>query len=85
MPEKILELLESKSLTELQIAEKLTVSVEEVKACMEYLLQMGFIKSTTINPTSGGCSEGCGGNCGKCNASCHVSISASSYTVWEIL
>lgn len=83
MPEKILELLEKSNLTEAQIAESLNVSVAELKACMEYLQQMGFIKSTTINPT-GGCSGSCGGNCGKCNSSCNT-ISNSGYTIWEIV
>lgn len=80
MPEKILELLENDSLTEWQIAEKLIVSIDEVKACMEYLQQTGFIKSTVITPTSGECS----GNCGKCNSSCNTT-SHTSYKIWEII
>lgn len=90
MPEKILTLLENNNLTEWQIAEKLNISVEEVKASMEYLQQMGFIKSTFINPTeagcgscSGNCSGGCS-NCKGCNSS-QDTISNSSYTVWELL
>lgn len=79
MPEKILKLLEQDSMTEQQIAEKLAISREEVKACMEYLLHTGFIRSETIIPTKSSCS----GNCNKCKGSCN-SQSGSSYTVWEI-
>ena len=64
MPEKILELLETCSLTKEQIAEKICVTLEELDAVMEYLQQMGFVKSTAINPADGGCSGSCGGNCG---------------------
>lgn len=86
MPETILELLETGSLTESQIAEKMGITTEELKACMEYLKQMGYIRSTFINPTNGGCS----GNCGSCGSSCHDStcqsaISPSAYTVWEVI
>ena len=99
MPERILELLENGSLTEGQIAEKLQISLEELKAGMDYLKQMGFIKATFINPSSGGCS----GNCGSCGSSCNNSshstatctntslntscqvISPSAYTVWEVI
>ena len=42
MPEKILELLESCSLTKEQIAEKINVTLEELDAAMEYLQQMGY-------------------------------------------
>lgn len=91
MPEKILTLLEQESLTEWQIAENLSISVEEVKAVMDYLQQMGYIKSTFINPTDAGCSscgENCSGvcadNCKNCNTSSNT-ISNSSYTVWEII
>ena len=87
MPEKILTLLENNSLTEWQIAEKLNISLEEVKAVMEYLQQMGFIKSTFVNPTNAGCSScggNCSGNCKKCDTSSNT-ISNSSYTVWELL
>ena len=87
MPEKILTLLENNSLTEWQIAEKLNISLEEVKAVMEYLQQMGFIKSTFVNPTNSGCSScggNCSGNCKKCDTSSNT-ISNSSYTVWELL
>lgn len=80
MPERILALLESGSLTEMQIAEQLAVSVAELKACMEYLQQMGFIKATVIKPTAGGCS----GNCGKCSSTCNTA-SATSYKIWEIV
>lgn len=91
MPEKILALLEQKSLTEWQIAENLSISVEEVKAIIDYLQQMGYIKSTFINPTGAGCdscggncSGGCAGNCKNCNTSSNT-ISNSSYTIWELL
>ena len=87
MLEKILTLLENNSLTEWQIAEKLNISLEEVKAVMEYLQQMGFIKSTFVNPTNAGCSScggNCSGNCKKCDTSSNT-ISNSSYTVWELL
>lgn len=80
MPEKILALLETGSLTEMQIAEKLCLSVDEVKACIDYLEMAGFIKSDKINPTGNGCS----GNCGKCHSSCNDN-SHSSYKVWEIV
>lgn len=82
MPEKILELLETCSLTKEQIAEKINVTLEELDAAMEYLQQMGYIKSTAITPTDGGCSGSCGGNCGKCSGSCNTS-SNSGYIVWE--
>lgn len=82
MPEKILELLENGSLTEGQIADKLQISLDELKAGMDYLKQMGFIKATFINPSSGGCS----GNCGSCGSSCgNHTISPSAYTVWEVI
>lgn len=80
MPEKILNLLENCSLTEWQIAEKLIVSIDEVKACMEYLQQTGFIKSSVIKPTGGNCS----GNCRNCNSSCNT-VSHSTYKIWEIV
>lgn len=83
MPEKILELLETCSLTKDQIAKKINVTIEELDAAMEYLQQMGFIKSTAITPTNRGCSNNCGGNCGKCSGSCNTS-SNSGYTVWEL-
>ena len=83
MPEKILELLASCSLTKDQIAGKLNVTIEELDAAMEYLQQMGFIKSTTITPTSGDCNAKCAGNCSKCSTSCNIS-SNSSYIVWEL-
>lgn len=97
MPEKVLTLLEKESLTEWQIAKKLNTSVEEIKATMEYLQQMGFIKAIFINPTGGSCHDGCGGfsnGCGSCSGGCsgckscgssENSISNSSYTVWEIV
>ena len=92
MPEKILNLLEKNSLTEWQIAEKLHASIDEINAVMEYLQQMGYIKSTFINPSGSGschdgcgnCSGGCGGGCKGCGSS-ENSISNSSYTVWEIM
>lgn len=90
MPEKILTLLENNILTEWQIAEKLNISVEEIKAVMEYLQQMGFIRSTFVNPTNAGCSS-CGGNCGGGCNNCkghkpsQGTISNSSYTIWELL
>lgn len=99
MPEKVLTLLEKESLTEWQIAEKLHASIDEVKAVMEYLQQMGYIKSTFINPSGSGschdnsnshfsgcgnCSGGCGGGCKGCGSS-ENSISNSSYTVGEIM
>ena len=84
MPEKILELLKTCSLTKEQIAEKLNISLPELEAVMDYLQQMGFIKSTSITPTQGGCSTDCSGNCGKCSGSCNT-LSNSSYIVWELL
>lgn len=84
MPEKILELLKVFHHTKEQIAEKLNVSLPEVEAAMGYLQQMGFIKSTIISPTQGGCSSACNGNCGKCSASCNFS-SNSNYIVWELV
>lgn len=95
MPEKILELLENGSLTESQIADKLQISLDELKAGMDYLTQMGFMKATFIYPTSGGCDGSCG-NCGSsCSNSSHNAsscqstscpvISPSSYTVWEVI
>ena len=83
MPEKILELLKNGSLTECQIADQLNISIEEVKACIEYLQMTGFIKSQIINPASGGCSGNCG-SCSDCNSSCRTP-SNSDYTIWEIL
>lgn len=84
MPEKILELLKTCSITKEQIAEKLNISLPELEAVMDYLQQMGFIKSTTITPTQGGCSTDCSDNCGKCSGSCNT-LSNSSYIVWELL
>lgn len=84
MPEKILELLETCSLTKEQIARKLNISLEELDAAFAYLQQMGFIKATTIQPTGGDCSGSCGGNCGKCSSSCNT-VSGSGYTVWELV
>lgn len=80
MPQKILELLETGSLTEWQIAEKLHISTEEVKAGIDYLLQAGYIRLQIINPTGTGCS----GNCGKCNSSCNTQAS-SGFRAWEIV
>lgn len=91
MPEKVLTLLEKESLTEWQIAEKLNTSIDEIKAAMEYLQQMGFIKATFINPTGGSCHDSCGNCSGNCSGGCkscvssNNSISNSSYTVWEIV
>ena len=56
MPEKILALLENGSMTEWQIAEKLDISTDEVKACMTYLQNMHFIKSSVMNAT-GACGD----------------------------
>ncbi|MBQ7775889.1 MAG: hypothetical protein IJ379_08200 [Lachnospiraceae bacterium] len=84
MPEKILELLETSSMTKEQIARKLNISLEELDAVFAYLQQMGFIKATTIQPTGGGCSGSCGGNCGKCGSSCSTT-SGSRYTIWELI
>ncbi|MBQ9141731.1 MAG: hypothetical protein IJX63_08065 [Lachnospiraceae bacterium] len=84
MPEKILALLETSSMTKEQIARKLNISLEELDAAFAYLQQMGFIKATTIQPTSGGCSGSCGGNCGKCSSSCSTT-SGSQYTIWELI
>lgn len=84
MPEKILELLETESLTEYQIAVKLNISLDEVKACIEYLCQAGFIKFSLLNPMENGCS----GNCGKCTSSCEAnpqSVSTSAFKVWEMI
>lgn len=86
MPEKILALLENGSLTEWQIAEKLDVSTDEVKACMTYLQNMHFIKSSVMNAT-GACSDGCGhcsGGCSGCSSSCSSGF-GSTYTIWEII
>lgn len=80
MPEKILELLENGSLTEWQISEKLDISIEELKACMEYLQNTGFIRCRTVNPRAHSCS----GNCGNCGGACNDS-SNSSYIVWEVV
>lgn len=80
MPEKVLALLEKGSLTEWQLSERLNISIDEVKACIDYLYNAGFIKSLTINPSGGSCS----GNCGKCGGSCNCN-SPSSYTIWEII
>ena len=82
MPEKILKLLENRSLTEWQIADKLNISIDEVKACIEYLKMAGIIKSQIINPAGGGCSGNCG-SCGGCDSTC--TSSNSSYIVWEIV
>lgn len=82
MPEKILELLENESLTEWQIAGRLNASVDEVKACMTYLANMGYIKSSVINPTETSCSGNCSG-CSSCT-SCNTE-SGSSYTMWEVV
>ena len=87
MPEKILALLEQESLTEWQIADKLNLPIEEIKAAMEFLQQMGYIKFTFINPNDAGCRSctgNCSGNCKKCDASSNT-ISNSSYTIWELL
>ena len=84
MPEKILNLLETCSLTNEQIAQKLDISLQELDAVIDYLSQMGFIKATTIIPSQGSCSSGCGGNCGKCSGSCTHS-SNSSYVIWELV
>lgn len=83
MPEKILELLESRALTQAQLATELNISVDELKACMDYLKRMGFIKSTVITPT-GGSFGGCSGNCSKCGSACSASAS-SNYILWEIV
>lgn len=42
MPEKILELLRTMSLTEKQISDKLDLSIEEVNACLNHLYMTGF-------------------------------------------
>ena len=60
------------------------IGKKKLEAVMDYLQQMGFIKSTTITPTQGGCSTDCSGNCGKCSGSCNT-LSNSSYIVWELL
>lgn len=83
MPEKILELLENCTLTKKQIAERLDLTLSELDAVMEYLQQMGYIKSTTIIPTHGSCSSGCSGSCGNCSGSCSAT-SNSEYIVWEL-
>lgn len=83
MPEKILELLKSNSLTKEQLAIKLNITLSELEAAMEYLEQMGFIKSTTITPVVKNCSTGCSGSCSKCSGSCSPS-SNSDYVIWEI-
>ena len=80
MPQKILEILETGSLTEWQISEKLNISVDEVKACIDYLKQSGFIRSQVINPKGTGCS----GNCGNCGTSCNE-MSNSTYIIWEVV
>lgn len=77
MPEKILELLEKNSLTESQIAQKLNLSVYELKAALEYLSKMGYIRSVHVTPSSG-----CDGNCSGCSGC--GSHSATGYTIWKI-
>ena len=86
MPEKILALLEKGSLTEWQIAEKLDVSTDEVKACMTYLQNMHFIKSSVMSATGAACSGSshCSGGCSGCGGS-SSSSSGSTYTIWEII
>ena len=84
MPEKILNLLETCSLTKEQIAQKLDISLQELDAVMDYLSQLGFIKATTIIPTQGSCSSGCGGNCEKCSSSCSYT-NESGYVIWELV
>ncbi|MBQ6806854.1 MAG: hypothetical protein IJO97_05425 [Lachnospiraceae bacterium] len=96
MPEKILALLEKGSLTEWQIAETLGISIEEVKACISYLQNMHFIKSSVMNATGSACSNHCSeknggsgsshcsGGCSGCGGS-SSSSSGSTYTIWEII
>ena len=84
MLEKILNLLETCSLTKEQIVQKLDISIPELNSVLEYLSQMGFIKATTIIPSQGSCSSGCGGNCGKCSHTC-THTNNSSYVVWELI
>lgn len=76
MPEKILELLKTTSLTKEQIARQLELSVDEVTACLEFLRQAGFIRSEKIIPTSTGCT----GNCGSCGSGCGCSGCKSSHS-----
>lgn len=77
MPEKILELLRTMSLTEKQISNKLDLSIEEVNACLNHLYMNGFIKPLTITTSS------CGGNCAGCSGDC--SYSGSTYKIWKIV
>lgn len=87
MPEKILQLLESQSLTAWQIAEALHISEEEVNACIEYLSMSGFIRQTIINPSQHTCDGGCGGGCGGCQncSNTHTHPSGSAYKIWELI
>ncbi len=82
MPEKILDLLETASLTEWQLAEILNVSVEEIKAGIEFLSNAGYIKASFLNCSQGGCT----GNCKSCGGTCssHSSTSAKNQVkIWE--
>lgn len=83
MPEKILDLLEAASLTEWQLAEILNVSIDEVKACIEFLNNAGYIKPSILNCSQGGCS----GNCKSCGSACSQSTTATNANqikIWEI-
>ena len=81
MPEIILKLLEVKPYR-CDCRRRLNASVDEVKACMTYLANMGYIKSSVINPTETSCSGNCSG-CSSCT-SCNTE-SGSSYTMWEVV
>lgn len=82
MPERILQLLEKGSLTEWQLAQALQISLDELRACVEYLERAGFIRSCILNPMQTGSCVGCSGSCKKCNGACPTS--GSSLRVWEI-
>lgn len=87
MPEKILDLLETASLTEWQLAEQLNVSIEDVKACIEFLCNAGYIKASILNCAQGGCGNGCSGSCKSCGGACssHSSTGTENQVkIWEI-
>lgn len=76
MPEKILELLKMSSLTEKQLATKLHISLDEVKACINHLYMTGFIRPVgSTDPSCGAGCPGCDGTCGSAKP---------SYKIWKI-
>ena len=85
MPEKILGLLELGTLTEEQIAELLLLTLSEVRSCIEYLHQTGYIKYTLIPSGTTSCSSHCDG-CGKCSGNCsHHHDTDTFIRVWELV